>query len=42
MPSSAAASVSSTAPLHILQEVFGYPAFRGEQQVIIEHTVAGA
>ena len=26
---------------HILQEVFGYREFRGPQQSIIEHTVAG-
>src|SRR5688500_16020255 len=32
MPSSAA---------HILQSVFGYPAFRGEQQAIIEHVCGG-
>jgi len=28
-------------PLHILREVFGYPAFRGHQQAIIEHVVGG-
>jgi ATP-dependent DNA helicase RecQ len=28
-------------PLSILQEVFGYPQFRGPQQAIIEHVVAG-
>ena len=27
--------------LQILQSVFGYPAFRGEQQAIIDHVVAG-
>jgi ATP-dependent DNA helicase RecQ len=31
----------SAAPLHILQSVFGYPAFRGEQQAVIEHVAAG-
>jgi ATP-dependent DNA helicase RecQ len=31
----------STDPLHILHEVFGYPAFRGAQQAIVEHVVAG-
>jgi ATP-dependent DNA helicase RecQ len=34
-------SSASTSPLSILQEVFGYPAFRGEQQAIIDHTVGG-
>ena len=28
-------------PLQILQSVFGYPAFRGEQQAIIEHVSGG-
>jgi ATP-dependent DNA helicase RecQ len=31
----------STSALSILQTVFGYPAFRGEQQPIIEHVSAG-
>jgi len=31
----------STSALTILQSVFGYPAFRGEQQPIIEHVAAG-
>jgi ATP-dependent DNA helicase RecQ len=31
----------ATAPQSILEEVFGYPAFRGEQQAIIEHVVHG-
>src|SRR5512142_2206786 len=31
----------STSALTILQTVFGYPAFRGEQQAIIEHVAAG-
>lgn len=39
--SSSAAAASSTNPLRILQEVFGYTAFRGAQQAIIERTVAG-
>ena len=34
-----AAILESTAPLHILQEVFGYPAFRGAQEAIIDHVV---
>ncbi|HEY8011369.1 MAG TPA: DEAD/DEAH box helicase, partial [Rudaea sp.] len=28
-------------PLEILNTVFGYPAFRGEQQAIIDHMAAG-
>jgi ATP-dependent DNA helicase RecQ len=31
----------STSALSILQTVFGYPAFRGEQQAIIEHVAGG-
>ncbi|HKE46832.1 MAG TPA: DNA helicase RecQ [Rhodanobacteraceae bacterium] len=31
----------SDAALKILQTVFGYPAFRGEQQAIIEHVAGG-
>jgi ATP-dependent DNA helicase RecQ len=34
-------TASPTAPLRILQEVFGYPAFRGQQQAIIEHVGQG-
>jgi ATP-dependent DNA helicase RecQ len=30
-----------TAPLTILQEVFGYAAFRGQQQAVVEHVAAG-
>ena len=30
-----------TSPLELLQRVFGYPQFRGEQQAIIEHMSAG-
>ncbi len=40
MPPHASPSLTTTDPLHILQEVFGYPAFRGAQQAIIDH-VAG-
>ncbi|MFT3954055.1 MAG: DNA helicase RecQ [Piscinibacter sp.] len=29
------------APLAVLNEVFGYPAFRGQQQAIIEHVSSG-
>ena len=32
---------ASTAPLDILREVFGYPAFRGAQQAIVQHVVEG-
>src|SRR5690606_15433894 len=28
-------------PLEILRDVYGYAAFRGEQQAIIEHIIAG-
>ena len=30
-----------TAPIAILNEVFGYPAFRGQQQAIVNHVTAG-
>lgn len=39
--SSTASSASPTQPLRILQEVFGYSAFRGQQQAIIEHVSTG-
>ena len=32
---------SSPDPLNTLQQVFGYDAFRGNQQAIVEHVVAG-
>ncbi|HJV95796.1 MAG TPA: RecQ family ATP-dependent DNA helicase, partial [Albitalea sp.] len=32
---------SATAPLSVLHEVFGYPAFRGAQAEIVDHVVAG-
>ena len=32
---------SKTSPLDLLQRVFGYPHFRGEQQTIIEHVSGG-
>ncbi len=44
MPSTRAASsasATSTDPLHILQQVFGYSAFRGQQAAIVEQVVAG-
>ncbi|HEY6893790.1 MAG TPA: DNA helicase RecQ [Rhodanobacteraceae bacterium] len=31
----------STSALSVLQTIFGYPAFRGEQQAIIEHVAGG-
>src|SRR5690606_9499651 len=34
-------SESTTEPLSILQEVFGYAAFRGQQQDIVHHVAAG-
>lgn len=39
--SSTASSASPTQPLRILQEVFGYSAFRGQQQAIIAHVSTG-
>jgi ATP-dependent DNA helicase RecQ len=33
--------MTSSDPLHILQEVFGYPAFRGPQAEIVEHVTRG-
>ncbi|HEX5357487.1 MAG TPA: DNA helicase RecQ [Aquabacterium sp.] len=42
MPSAASdQAASSTEPLTILQEVFGYAAFRGQQQAIVDHVTAG-
>ena len=41
MPSSRHANPSSTDPLQILQQVFGYAAFRGQQQAIVERVVSG-
>ena len=32
---------SDSLPLQVLHEVFGYPAFRGAQQEIVEHVCAG-
>jgi ATP-dependent DNA helicase RecQ len=32
---------AATDPVEILQEVFGYTAFRGDQQAIVEHVVDG-
>ncbi|HSW04223.1 DNA helicase RecQ [Aquabacterium sp.] len=38
---SAADSAASTSPLAILQQVFGYGAFRGQQAAIVERVIAG-
>ncbi|QTN22881.1 DNA helicase RecQ [Rhizobacter sp. AJA081-3] len=40
-PTAPTASTTGGAPLAILQQVFGYPAFRGQQQDIIQHVSAG-
>jgi ATP-dependent DNA helicase RecQ len=41
-PSAAASAPAlSTSPERVLQEIFGYPAFRGAQRDIVEHVVAG-
>jgi ATP-dependent DNA helicase RecQ len=34
-------TATATAPLQVLQRVFGYDAFRGEQAAIVEHVCAG-
>lgn len=41
MPPTASATAAPTDPLRILQEVFGYSAFRGQQQAIVEHVREG-
>ncbi len=41
MSSSSSAPALSTDPLHILQQVFGYSAFRGQQQAVVDQVVAG-
>jgi ATP-dependent DNA helicase RecQ len=33
--------ITASPSLEILQEVFGYEAFRGEQEAVVEHTAAG-
>ncbi len=40
MSPTVSSSAPPTQPLRILQEVFGYPVFRGQQQAIIEHVGA--
>ena len=37
----ALAPAARTAPVQVLQQVFGYPAFRGQQAAIVEHVSAG-
>ena len=41
MPGAAVTSSQVDKPLHLLNSVFGYPAFRGAQREIVEHVVAG-
>jgi ATP-dependent DNA helicase RecQ len=41
MSPTASSPSAPTSPLSILQEVFGYPAFRGQQQAIIDHVGHG-
>ena len=41
MPSTLAASPTATALLDILQQVFGYPAFRGQQAAVVGHVCGG-
>ena len=41
MSTSRTATASSTDPLAILQQVFGYAAFRGQQAVIVDQVVHG-
>ncbi len=41
LPDTAAPPGTAAAPLEILNRVFGYPAFRGPQQEVIEHVCAG-
>ena len=41
MPTSRAANPSSTDPLDILQQVFGYAAFRGQQRQVVDQVCQG-
>jgi ATP-dependent DNA helicase RecQ len=41
MPALAALAPPPTDPARILHEVFGYPAFRGDQEAVIDHVVGG-
>ncbi|MGC4062414.1 MAG: DNA helicase RecQ [Aquabacterium sp.] len=42
LPAASASGALPTQPLTILQEVFGYGAFRGQQQAIVDHVSAGS
>src|SRR3954462_3390458 len=41
MPALAALAPPPTDPAAILDDVFGYPAFRGAQEEIIDHVIGG-
>jgi ATP-dependent DNA helicase RecQ len=41
MPTTRLATTTSTDPLDILQQVFGYSAFRGQQGDVVQHVVQG-
>ncbi len=41
MPTSRTATATSTHPVDILQQVFGYAAFRGQQAAVVEQVVQG-
>ena len=41
MPKSLSATASATDPLAILQQVFGYAAFRGQQREVVEQVCSG-
>ena len=41
MPTSRTATTTSTDPLDILQQVFGYAAFRGQQAAVVDRVVRG-
>ena len=41
MPTSRTATATSTDPVDILQQVFGYAAFRGQQAAIVDRAVQG-
>ncbi len=40
-PSPTSAPPAARSALHVLEHVFGYAAFRGDQQAIVEHVAAG-
>ncbi len=41
LPLAMRCSVPERSPLGILNRVYGYPAFRGKQQQVVEHVVSG-